>query len=289
MNNGSGTDGTTIAGEARRPRNLHLMASGSIHDDATARRLGFRGGTIAGSYHMEQAVPLLLDLYGREWFDSGTMTAYFRHPTVDGEAVRAFARPPAAGDGGGRAELWMDTVEGRRVWDGSATAGNPDGPSGLADRMASRDADRVRILSFLRVGEVIDLGELRLDGERQRERLRAGLMTEPLDWYGESSPWGPAVASPPTAVSFTFESVKQVINRRRGAAVGLYGAIEIRHLAGPLLLGETYHVSSTVRALGCTPKTEYMWTETVASRGGDPVASVLMMSRVMKSSSDLYS
>jgi hypothetical protein len=285
----TGTGRETLAGEVRRPRNLHLTASGSIHDDATAQRLGFRGGTIAGSYHMEQAVPLALDLFGREWFDSGTMAAYFRHATVDGEAVRAFARRPPAGGEGGRAELWMDTAEGRRVWEGSATAGNPGGPSGLADRMTSRDADQMRILSFLEVGEEIDLGEIRLDGERQRDRLRKGLMAEPLDWYDESSPWGPAVASPPTEVAFTFESVKQVIVRRRGSAVGLYGAIEIRHLNGPLLLGETYHVSSTVRALGCTPKTEYMWTETTASRGGTPVTSVLMMSRVMKASSDLYS
>ncbi|GLZ09218.1 hypothetical protein Acsp03_66840 [Actinomadura sp. NBRC 104412] len=284
------TDDGTLAGEPRRPRNLHGAVSGSIHDDATARRLGFRGGTIAGSYHMEQAVPLALALFGRAWFDNGTMAAYFRNATVDGEGVQAFARrTPGTGDGE-RAELWMDTADGRRVWDGSATVGDPGGPSALADRMTDRDADKVRILSFLRVGEVIDLGELRLDGERQRERLRKGLMTEPLDWYGDSSPWGPAVASPPTEVSFTFESVKQAIVRRRGPAVGLYGAIEIRHLAGPLLLGETYHVSSTVLALGCTPKTEYMWTETVAAdRDGTPVTSVLMMSRVMKASSDLYS
>ncbi|RAY15591.1 hypothetical protein DPM19_07295 [Actinomadura craniellae] len=289
MTRRTGADGATLAGEVRRPRNLHLTASGSIHDDATARRLGFRGGTIAGSYHMEQAVPLVLDLFGQEWFERGTMAAYFRRATVDGEAVRAFARGPATRDAGGRAELWMDTAAGERVWEGSATAGTPGGRGGLADRMTSRDADQIRILSSIEVGEVIDLGELRLDGERQRDRLRGGLMTEPLDWYDESSPWGPAVASPSTEVWFTFESVKQALAQRRGAGVGLYGAIEIRHLAGPLLLGETYHVTSTVRALGCTPKTEYMWTETVAGRGGTPVISVLMMSRVMKASSDLYS
>ncbi|WP_433249383.1 hypothetical protein [Actinomadura nitritigenes] len=289
MTSRTSTGDGTVAGEVRRPRNVHLSASGSIHDDATARRLGFRGGTIAGSYHMEQAVPLALDLFGREWFESGTMFAYFERATVDGEAVQAFARRPSVRGEEGRAQLWMDTARGERVWAGSATVDDPAGASGLADRMADRDADQVRIFSSIRVGEVIDLGELRLDGERQRDRLRKGLMTEPLDWYGESSPWGPAVASPPTEVSFTFESVKEVIARRRGAGVGLYGAIEIRHLAGPLLLGETYHVSSTVRALGCTPRTEYIWTETIARRGAVPVASVLMMSRVMKASSDLYS
>nr|QQZ49309.1 hypothetical protein JKL49_19875 [Phenylobacterium glaciei] len=37
-----------ISGEFRRPRNLAQEIKGSIHDDATASKLGFRGGTVAG-------------------------------------------------------------------------------------------------------------------------------------------------------------------------------------------------------------------------------------------------
>ena len=33
----------------REPRNRAAHVSGSIHDDATASKLGFRGGTVAGS------------------------------------------------------------------------------------------------------------------------------------------------------------------------------------------------------------------------------------------------
>ena len=36
--------------------------AGSIHDDATAERLGFRGGTVAGDIHMNQFPPVLLQI-----------------------------------------------------------------------------------------------------------------------------------------------------------------------------------------------------------------------------------
>ncbi|HKF76906.1 MAG TPA: hypothetical protein VKF59_12240, partial [Candidatus Dormibacteraeota bacterium] len=36
----------------------------NIHQDETARRLGFRGGTIPGSIHMDQFPPLLVEAFG---------------------------------------------------------------------------------------------------------------------------------------------------------------------------------------------------------------------------------
>ncbi|PRZ44245.1 hypothetical protein CLV47_101370 [Antricoccus suffuscus] len=280
-----------IAGMTRRPRNLHQGKPGSIHDDSTARKLGFRGGTIAGSYHMEQAVPLVAHHLGatpEEWFNSGTMAAYFLQPTVDDQQVTAFLSPDAGSDAN-RADLWMETADGGRVFEGSASVGEPDGPSALAAKMNSRGADERRILAAIEPGEELDLGEIVAKGESQRNRLAQGLMAEPLPWYRGESPWGGAIASPVVEVGFTFENVKQEIIQRRGpGVVGLYGAIEVRHFGEPLLLDESYRVTSTVRDMGCTPKTEYMWTETVASRAGRPVLSVLMMSRVMKASSELY-
>ena len=64
---------------------------GSIHDDATAAKLGFRGGTVAGSIHMDQYAALLVELYGQRWFERGALSVYFLNATVDGEAVTASA------------------------------------------------------------------------------------------------------------------------------------------------------------------------------------------------------
>ena len=78
-----------ITGPVRTPRNLAANVTGSIHDDATATALGFRGGTVAGSIHMDQFPPLLLDAFGPRWFETGSLSLYFRTATTDGEPVRA--------------------------------------------------------------------------------------------------------------------------------------------------------------------------------------------------------
>jgi hypothetical protein len=77
-----------IAGPVRRPCNVSAHVQGSIHDDATAKALGFRGGTVAGSIHMDQFPPLLLEAFGQGWFETGSLSLYFRHATTDGELVQ---------------------------------------------------------------------------------------------------------------------------------------------------------------------------------------------------------
>ena len=57
--------GGVWVGPVRRPRNSAANEKGSIHDDAVAQKLGFRGGTVAASLHMEQFPPLLLHMFGR--------------------------------------------------------------------------------------------------------------------------------------------------------------------------------------------------------------------------------
>lgn len=42
-----------LVGPLRRSVNNASKVAGSIHDDATATKLGFRGGTVAGSIHLE--------------------------------------------------------------------------------------------------------------------------------------------------------------------------------------------------------------------------------------------
>src|SRR5260370_35582132 len=92
-----------LEGELRAARNGAAEQKGSIHDDATASKLGFRGGTVAGSLHMDQYVPLLIQSFGDAWLSQGNISMYFRQATVDMEAVRCHvlrlpgatpARPP---------------------------------------------------------------------------------------------------------------------------------------------------------------------------------------------------
>jgi hypothetical protein len=62
----------TLFGPWRRPKQmLHAQVYASIHDDATAQKLGFQGGTIEGPTHFSQFAPLCERIWGKTWFESG--------------------------------------------------------------------------------------------------------------------------------------------------------------------------------------------------------------------------
>src|SRR2546427_10663994 len=117
-----------LTGEFRRPHNTAAQQKGSIHDDATASRLGFKGGTVAGSLHMDQFMPPLLELYGEDFLKRGNMSLYFRQATVHMEAVRCFARL-APGDA--HARVTMENEAGDLINEGSASCLGADAATEL--------------------------------------------------------------------------------------------------------------------------------------------------------------
>jgi acyl dehydratase len=281
--------GDVITGPERRPRNLSAAAAGSIHDDATATALGFRGGTVAGSIHMDQFPPLLLEAFGPGWFESGSLALYFRHATIDGEPVVALLERPPAVERDAQVRAWATTTDGTLVADGTA-AGNPAATSALRSRdLRPVDPAELRILAALRPGDAIGDCQVTVDGERQRSVVSQGFMTEPLDWYTGSSPWGGPIAAPSTVVNLLYADLLAGLRTTLGKHVGLFGAIEIRFLNGPVFLGRRYRVTGEVVALSQTPKTEVLWFDSQAlDEAGRPVADMRMMLRQMKQSSPRY-
>ena len=68
-----------IAGPLWAARNWNIEdGAGSIHDDDTAAELGFRGGTVAGDIHMNQFPPILVEVFGNEWFERGNLSLNFK-------------------------------------------------------------------------------------------------------------------------------------------------------------------------------------------------------------------
>src|SRR2546428_1742490 len=111
-----------LVGPLREPRTLAASVAGSIHEDSQAQKLGFRGGTVAGSIHMEQFPPLLLRAFGQRWFETGSLSTYFRNATMDRERVRAFVDLPANPLTGSKGQVndWMDREDDMRVLEGTA-------------------------------------------------------------------------------------------------------------------------------------------------------------------------
>jgi hypothetical protein len=284
------TANDTITGPVRRPRNLAATIQGSIHDDATAAALGFRGGTVAGSVHMDQFPPLLLEAFGERWFETGSLSLYFRHATTDGEPVQAFLARPEQGGRDAQIRAWATTGEDTLVAEGTASAGNPAAASALYSRdLRPAEPGELRILSAIKPGDLLGDYRLMVDAERQHSAIRQGAMTEPLDWYTAASPWGGPIASPSAVVGLLYARLLADAKEAMGPHVGLFGAIEVRFRRGPVFLERSYRVTGEVAALSQTPKTEVLWFDSRAlDDDGSAVAQMRMMLRQMKQSSPRY-
>ncbi len=239
---------------------------------------------------MDQFPPLLLTAFGQRWFETGSLSLYFRNATTDGEPVQALLERPAGGSDR-QVRAWAITPDDVLVADGTAAAGSQQAQSALRGRdLRPVDPAELRILKALRAGD--SLGDCRAaaDGGRQRAVIDDGAMTEPLDWYTGASPWGGPVAAPSAVVNLLYSDLLRGIRHSMGEHVGLFGAIEIRFHAGPVFVDHAYRVTGEVVALSQTPKTEVLWFDSRAlDDTGTLVAEMRMMLRQMKQSSALYS
>src|SRR2546423_9803741 len=270
------TVGGFLRGPVRAPVNLFAggrpgqeggRQSVNIHQDETAQRLGFRGGTIPGSIHMDQFVPLLVEAFGQAWFETGSLSLTFRNATIDREEVAAMvARPSPKTDV--QVEARMERPDGSLVAIGTASAGQPGEASYLhAIDLRRADPARLRILHDLRPGVTGLHHVARVESSSVIERIGAGGLLDVLPWYTGPSPWGGPVANP--------SAVVQLLRNRGGEfgphvarAVGLFGAIEIRHHDGPVFLDREYEVVGKVVSVGASPRTEYLWYDTRALDSG---------------------
>ena len=269
---------TTLTGPFRAPFNAWQNAPGSIHNDAVASKLGFRGGTIPGSTHMDQFVPMLVERHGEAWFATGGMALHFVKATVDGEPVRAVVEAGEARD-----LLTMYDEAENLICTGTATLGGPDPGSEVEQRMgkhAEASPDEVRIVAGIAVGDINEGIPLRVDGAKFRESLKR--ITEPLPIYETG------VLPPSHLISLTHQ-VRPIVLAKVSSSVGLFGALEVQQLAGPLTADTDYVGRTRMLKRVASPKAEGVWYEVmVADQAGRDVARAVYMIRFMKASSPLW-
>jgi hypothetical protein len=260
----------TLRGPLRKPRQMladqEYGGHTSIHDDATAERLGLRAGPIEGPTHFSLFPPLLEKIWGQAWFERGCISSHYLNMVVEGEAVRAFAEIPP--EGATSTRVWAEKEDGTPVLEASASIG--PGETLLEQRMkALRPPERLLILADLRLGMTGATDEtVGMDADQHMGNLypfslnqKLAAITENSPWYSDASasPWGRAII-PLEMVSVLAEYSSGAARFPvKGPAVGLFADQEIRMIDGPLLVGETYLIRREIVALAESRRTESYW------------------------------
>jgi hypothetical protein len=275
-------DRPNLCGALRKPRQMLAEqvydSHKSIHDDDTAAALGLRAGPIEGPTHFSQFDPLLYQLFGRAWFESGCISAHYQTMVVEGEEVRAFVQTPAAGHRVTR--IWAEKRDGTPVLTGTASVGELSGAEASASEIGQRLA-RLRPPQPLVINRELRVGQ---QGAGNPERVRMGfnqhmgphypftltdklaVITEACAWYtpegGPSSPWGRAII-PFEMISVLLGSTMDLAGfRGKGPAVGLFAGQEIRLVGGPLFVDHPYELEREIIALSESARTESVWVRT---------------------------
>jgi acyl dehydratase len=285
-------DGDTVRGPFRTPRQMladqEYDGHTSVHDEATADKLGLAGAPIEGPTHFSQFDPLAVALFGTRWFEHGCISAHFENMVTEGEQVAAEATQL----GEARARATAVKATGEPVLTASLTLG--DEPTELDERLArmqSKDPGDLHIIDRLHVGwrsgpSTVSMGYDERNGNLYPFSLadKLEVITEHSHWYvpGGPSPWGRAVV--PTEMLSVLAHKGGVHLPVRGPSVGLFIDLEVRR-HHPVFVDEVYTVVHEVVALGQSKRVESYWTRTeLTDAQGVPTASVLLHQGVFKAS-----
>ncbi|MGB8857843.1 MAG: hypothetical protein WCC60_01240 [Ilumatobacteraceae bacterium] len=289
-------EGDTLIGPWRAPRQMlaDQVYDGhtSVHDDATAAKLGLAGAPIEGPTHFSQFDPLAVALYGATWFERGCISAHFENMVVEGEQVQA----TVVRDGPAAARGSAAKATGEPVLTATLTLG--DEPTELDDRLArmqAKDAGELFIVDRLEIGwvstpEPVSMGFDERNGNLYPFSLKDKLaaITETSPWYvpGQPSPWGRATV--PTEMLSVLAHKGGVHLPVRGPGVGLFIDLEVKRHA-PVMVNEAYTVTHQVVGVGQSRRVESYWTRShLTTVEGAPVATVLLHQGVFKASYEGY-
>jgi len=271
----------------RAPFNIWQGAPGSIHTDEVAQKIGMRGGTIPGTIHLNLFPPLLIKLFGQRWFEKGSLSIYYTFATLDREEVRAVLELPPEGAENVQLRACVETPDGKTVAKGTVDIGDPEEVSYIRKiPLESSPPEEIRILANTKPGTELPPQE---DVVFTRQQLDRALetITDPIDWYKGSSPWGPSILNPSSMYgALMFDLAKD----REGTSVGFFGATELRNVNGPIKADVHYRKTGRIICVGASPKTEFIWmdSELYEKDSGKLVADMRHMNRLMKASSPLY-
>ncbi|MGH1471373.1 MAG: hypothetical protein ACRBCS_09280 [Cellvibrionaceae bacterium] len=291
-----------ICGPYRHPRQMlqeqTYEGHVSIHDDSMASDLGFSGAPIEGPTHFSQFEPLLYELFGNAWYETGCISSHYQNMVVEGEEVRAFVTLNADKKS---AVIWAEKKDGTPVLSGTASIDHSE--SELDRRRAKlRPSEQLVILADQHVGmkgknvehaimdfdqHMGDLYPFSLNDKNEK-------ITEPSPWYtkegGSSSPWGRAIIPFEMISVLTEYTSREAEFPRKGPAVGLFADQEIKLIKGPLFVNHPYRLEREIAELSESRRVESSWTLTRVydEKTNELVAECILNHSIVKASYKKY-
>jgi hypothetical protein len=287
----------TITGPVREPKQMladqEYDGHASVHDEATADKLGLAGAPIEGPTHFSQFDPIGVRLWGEKWFEQGCISSHFENMVIEGETVQPFATMSQVNT----ARIGATKGDGSSVLSGTLTLGPDHGETELDKRLAGlKDPGELHIVDQLIVGQRSDPQRVTMSADEHNGHLypfslndKLKVITEPSPWYSTSdTPWGRAII--PTEMASVLAHKVGGVGNVRGPAVGLFIDLEVRMVDGPLFVDHEYEVVHEIVGVGQSRRVESWWTRTYISDPvtGGLIATVLLHQGVFKASYEKY-
>ncbi len=253
-----------------RARNTATQSENRIHDDALARRYGFRGGLVPGVIVYAYLTQPLVAGLGDAWLGRGTAHARFRRPVLDAEDVTV------TGD--------VTTRDARAVSASVAARTEAEGECGLAEvtlpagsptpvnvamyPKASLPAERPPV-SREHLGRVDVLGtpETTYDAEIAAAWLEK--VNDPLPLYRGRNAW--------VHPAFYLDQANRALDQNVRLGPWIHVESRVRHLGGARF-GETLQTRGRVRSVYERKGRHYVELDLLIVAAGErprPVAHVL--------------
>jgi len=158
--------------------NTARASENKIHDDATAKRFGFRGGLVGGVHVYAYMTHLPVQRWGRTWLERGTGDCRFDKPVYEGDIAEIAAEEDAGG-------LALKVTSQSILCATGRAALSPAAPEvALADFQAAvppaHDARPPADERSLPVGRWLGMNPLRVDEAYHSQDLQDARETDPL-------------------------------------------------------------------------------------------------------------
>lgn len=271
-------------GEWRKAINAAAVRTESIHDDSVGKKVGMRGGVVAGTVHHDLFAPVALKAFGQRWFEHGSISLFFTYALLQDEELRAIVQVPPKGTKDTQVEARLESRDGHKVAEGTISVGNPKVKSHLqAMELTNSPHEEQRILKSFEVGMEVPQNDITITRKDVEEKLPG--CEDTIPWYTSNSPWGGTIV--PISIVYRLAYISSQLNLQ---SVGFFGANEIRFVNGPVMVDVPYITKGKITAVGVTSKTEYFWhdSQIYEKKTNKLVATVRHMNRFMKAGSPLY-